>query len=550
MGSAQESSVDALGLSPVRKKVIATGRDVNSVTPHTMQEFMDAMAGGPFDGAIIGFSVEGDNGVHCSHTSAANGDVWKKEWFASDVTALKAARSDTLTDNFFRVFIAPFPSREGPKATRMAWGDDARWAALANNLGVLAWVAKEGGLKGLSLDPEDYQEIHQFQYLPSDGDYEVTATLARERGRQVMRAMATEYPAITIWPWLFSFRPRVWRTSTPGDAVKAQNDLWIPFANGLLDELPPGATIADSNKSYLFGGQDFQDEAERMRNGYLNLVAPENRAKYKAQMQVVFGIYLDAHINPEGSKWYRGPVNGSRANGLRQDIADALDAADEYVWVYGEQGRWTTQARGSRNAPLWADLMPDVARIIELAKDPDGQGRRDVEALRSKGELKNLVLNAGFEGSAEDGETGAPNLPASWRTWQHEAKHQGVFSLDRSVGYRSGSSARAAGVGEGCLIQGFEVKPGEMYAIEAVALPGGESRCHVDIGWQTPDGNWTLENRNWQICFTEGQDDWQEAFGVVTVPAGVGRMQVLLGVLQPGTEDVCWFDNAGVYRLL
>ena len=71
------------------------------------------------------------------------------------------------------------------------------------------------------------------------------------------------------------------------------------------------------------------------------MVALENRAKYHGQVQAGFGFYLDMYLNEKGNHYYFGPKKGgSRIDRLRDNLSAALEASDEYVWVYGEQCRW------------------------------------------------------------------------------------------------------------------------------------------------------------------------------------------------------------------
>jgi len=545
------ASPGGFAMVPVKKKLIAHGWEFNSLTPRDMPMFVEAMKDSPFDGVIMGFSARGERDDDIAQIWAvANGRRWKKAWFAEDIKALQQVRFGRFTDNFMRAAIAPVPQSWAPSVSRIAWTDDDRWEAVANNLGVLAWVAKQSGLKGLSLDPESYGGIRQYDYFPSDGEYDQAARLARTRGAQVMHAIAREYPDITLWAWLFSIKPQLVRTPTPGEIARQSGDLWTPFVNGMLDALPPTVRLVDSDKSYTFQGHDFLEEANRVHNQYLSLVAPESRDKYRRQVQVTFGVYVDAYANPEGSTYYFPPLNGSRANRLRQVLSEALLAADEYVWLYGERGcwqRWKTEHMDHADTPLWGAIIPDFARMIRLAAEPEVEGRREVEALRTKGKLADLATNPSFEGGLDEA---GSSLPAAWMTWQQEGERSGVFSLATDLGFQSPSSAKAGGVQDGCFIQGVPVTPGEVYAVEALALPKGSSRCLLVVRWQTPDGRWTNEADDRQFCFIEPAGDWRKAFGVVSVPEGVGRMEILLSVSQPSPSDSCWFDQVGVHRLV
>lgn len=534
----------------MKKKLIATGWEFSRLMPQDLQNVMSALKDSPLDGVVLGLYVKGGPlNTPCTSTTVTVGRKWSKDWFSADVAALKSAKSRTLTDNFLMAWISPTETSPGTSALRIQWDDDARWATLANNLGVLAWVAKQGGLKGLILDSEDYGSSGQFAFQASDGSYDATAVLARARGAQVVRAMGKEYPDITLLAyWLLSIDFRESMASQPGTVLKARGDLWVPFVNGMLDALPPAAKLIDGTESaYMYTGQDFAGATAKIKVACQSLVVPENRAKYRNQVQTGFGIYLDAHVNPSTSPWYQGPLDGSRTARLRRNVSDALAAADEYVWLYGEKGcwnHWKFKAGGDYNGvQLWEEEMPGFGTAIAFAKDSDAFGKRRMEAMRAAGELKNLAQNAGYE----DPSGTAGSLPPGWGSWQVEGS-KGTFTLDRSTGRQSQSSAKAAGVRDGCFIQSYPVKPGELYGVEAMSLNKGNSTTSIMVRWQDSDGKWNNESNDHLIYFPQSTG-WSKAFGTVTVPQGAGRMVVLLGMRQPSPQDECWYDNIAVYGL-
>ena len=82
--------------------------------------------------------------------------------------------------------------------------DDEAWAQIVEHWRIAARLANQGGLKGILFDPEAYTEPHrQFAYTSQAGWREHTfaeyAAKARERGREIMQAVAGEYPDITIF---------------------------------------------------------------------------------------------------------------------------------------------------------------------------------------------------------------------------------------------------------------------------------------------------------------------------------------------------------------
>jgi hypothetical protein len=88
---------------------------------------------------------------------------------------------------------------------------------------------------------------------------------------------------------------------------------------------------------YSSAKKDFAVSAHSTIRKQIDPVEPENRVKYLTQMQVGFGLYLDMYTTPENAKWYFPPTEGSRLRTFSENLAQAIDVADEYVWVYGEK---------------------------------------------------------------------------------------------------------------------------------------------------------------------------------------------------------------------
>jgi hypothetical protein len=265
-------------------------------------------------------------------------------------------------------------------------------------------------------------------------------------------------------------------------------------------------------------------------------------------VQAGFGFYLDMFLNEATNHYYRGPLNGSRLAHLERNLAFAHAAADEYVWIYGEQCRWwgkpLSVPRSVGQGRLWEEALPGIARAIAYVRDPVRAAQDEIAGLRAAGTLTNLARNADFARPASK-EEGA--LPAEFSAWQDEKAPPGTFAWDASVG---GGAARAMRVKSGCLIQSHPVKPGETYAVQADCLPQGASNPTLVVRWQTAESRWTHEPDDRTFVFKPREGEWRKGFGVVTVPPDAGKLVVLLNVTgQVADKDVCWFDNLALYRL-
>jgi hypothetical protein len=325
------------------------------------------------------------------------------------------------------------------------------------------------------------------------------------------------------------------------------------FIDGMLDAAPPAMVLVDGCEDgyYLDSAEEYLRTAHELRswNGAaIRLVSPANRPKYRQQVQAGFGFYLDMFLNNATNHYYRGPINGSRLARLERNLAFACDAADEYVWVYGEQCRWwgrpTSVPNSVGQGRLWEEALPGITRAIAQVRDPMRAAQDEIAKLRAAGTLTNLARNADFAQPASRQE-GA--LPAEFSTWQDEQTSPGKFAWDAGVG---GGAGRAAGVKSGCFIQSHDVRPGETYAVQAECLPRGSSNPTLIARWQTAEGRWTHEHDDRTFVFRPDEGAWPKAFGVITVPSAVGKLVILLNVTgQVADTDVCWFDNLALYRL-
>ncbi len=545
-----------------RKKLIATGWD--QPTSRELPGILRDVESRPFDGVVVPVVGQRGDGKPASLGWAFLNEKWSRAWFEPEIDRLKGCKFQRLTDNFLIVHANP---------GSVDWFDDAGWESVAEHWRIAAWVAKKSGFKGIVFDPEAYSPPHaQFNYAAQPdrakhGFNEYYAK-ARQRGRRIMEAAAAEYPEITILCFFMNSvnatgvghaDPRPALAGSPYGLLPAMIDGW-------LDAAPPAATFVDGCESaYLFNSrQQYLEAANLMRGPCQELVSPENRAKHRAQVQASFGIYLDAYWNPKNSPagaWYVDGLGGPRVERLRANLQSALDAADEYVWVYGERFRWWPTANGGVRKESWPEALPGCDHILAFVRDPLDYARRALNKLKSQGKAVDLARNGDFasdtaaslDGPAERHRENGP--PAGWHTWQEDASH-GTFSWDRATNGPSGGqgSARAANVRGGCFIQAYRAKPGERYAVGAICRTSGNGDAKIRVRWQTPDGRWTAEPQD-RLIFAEGpggagEGGWSKLFGVVEVPEIAGRLVILLGVAgQTSAHDVAWFDNVELYRL-
>ncbi len=533
------------------RKLIATGWDKPDQT--ALKEHVRAMEARPFDGLMVSAVGRTDDGTACPLRPAHSATPWKREWFRQAAADLRSVPFERFTDNFVSI---------GANPGNVDWFDDAGWAAIAEHWAIAAWVAREAGFKGFLFDPEPYTEPHaQFAYAAqpqaAQHSFEEYYAKARQRGQEVIRAVAGEFPEAAVYCYFMnSICASAAGHADPRPVLAGLGyGLYPAFIDGWLDAAPPGMTFIDGCE----GAYLFHEEAQYLRaalgikGACQELVSPENRARYRAQVEVSFGIYLDAYWNEEPSPWRVRCEGLPPVCKLLENVRNALQASDGCVWVYGEKFRWWPTANRSVNPQSWPEALPNCDEALRLARDPADFARGRAEALRQAGALQNLARNGDFQSErVQDPVTGqaadwkADGAPAGWSTWQTR-EDKGVFSWDREAG-----AARASGVARsGCFIQAYDVVPGDCFLVRARVRTAGGSQAHIRLRWQTPERKWSRESED--VIAAPGAADaagWRPIEAVATVPPDIGVMVLLLGVAsqrEPG--DAAWFDEVEVYRV-
>ena len=263
------------------------------------------------------------------------------------------AKHPSMRHSFFGINTAP-------RKSRLAWDDDAAWRLYADNIAAVARLARKVGIDGILTDFEDYWKKRQFRFADNDPDWETTKRLARQRGREVFGGVFKAYPEIVVLSFqLLTTSTEYSRSADPVAIMEEKRDLWPSFVNGILDVLSPKAKLVDGNESFGYLAKASENAFYRsVRDqlvGVLPLVAEENRAKYRAQLSVSYGLYVDSYSCATNSQWYLGPVRGKRITHIEDNLRQATESADEYVWFWGEKGFWIDWPEDLKTAE-WRDV--------------------------------------------------------------------------------------------------------------------------------------------------------------------------------------------------
>ena len=506
--------------------VIVAGWD--SPTPAQFRQNVAAFEKwGLFDGTNIDPTRHLKDGTVSSAKNAFSREQWRWEEFAEALADLRAAKTTTCRETFLMLYANPGD---------VDWFDDAGWREVVDHWRLLARLAKQGGLRGLLYDAEPYTDPHaQFRYGAQAGrgahTFAEYQAKARERGREVMRAVAEEFPEA----WIFCYR--LFSDMLPmldtGDRARALEPgtygLQPAFVDGWMDAQPPATLrIVEGTEDIGYRANSPAEynaafTVERLR--LAEFLAPENRERFAAHLRIGQSLYLDAHINPPGNPWHIDRTNSTPAGRLAANLASALAASDGVVWLYGEQGRWWPGAGKS-----WPEKFPGVEDAILRAKDPAAFARNFFTRAAPR---TNLLKNGSFTDASKS------TAPDGWFTWQAAGSKGAIACADGRLAVTAASDA-AIGLA-------VPTRPGTVLAARLRIRSAGHGQAALLLRWQTADSAWTAVKSDALFLPTgpPGADGWTTVTGVVEAPAGVGRIVVLAtarGQLSP--EDRCEFDDA------
>jgi hypothetical protein len=530
------------------KKLIAVGWDMPNA--ERFRTNLQAMEKTPLQGCSVRFAGPGNKPAMWFSFSR---EPYDDAAVAQIIADLQAVKPKQLRERFLLINANP---------GEVDWFDDAGWAIIADHWRTAARVAREGGLKGIMFDPEAYRQPYRAfdrgaQAEAAKHTFAQYAAKARQRGRELMTAVVKEYPDATILTlFLLSIHRDAATRAEPTEALAGSPYGLLPaFVDGWLDVAPPTLTIVDGcENAYRFNRRlDYLAAASLIRGKCQRLISPENRYKYRAQVQVGFGVYLDAYVNPPDNTWYINPGTQTPVRRLGQNVADALDIADEYVWIYGEQASWWPSPVVASDKIRWPEKLPGIETALALAADPTAYV---LSLLGQPGERPNLLANGDFGGTAVTaaGDATAPAdwkqgaAPPGWSYWQSGAS-KGHPSWDRQVGRTAPGAGALVGMSWGCLIQTHEAKPGERYGFVGWCRVRGEGAPSVSLRWQTAAGKWHAETLDVSLGTVRREGEWRLMAGMGTVPEGAGKIVVLLNVNgQQSEQDVVWWDDVVLFR--
>lgn len=381
-------------------KAIKSGWDTSGLTPEQILAKADAFDALPFDGFAFALNEPGKD-EHTGYRRVSCGHLWSREHLKRYIPVFRElVKHKTFKESFGTYYFLP--------TKRIDWTDDAAWRTFGENLATAAWLAKQGGLKGLILDSEDYWRSFQLCLRPEDGmTFDEAAKLARRRGADVFRRAFEEYPDITILTyWWLSRNYGYIGSQDPIASMRGDGDLMVPFTEGILDVMPMTVRFYDGNEHTYHW--PFVRAYADLHVYCPDVISPENRQKFRACFGLAPAFYLDMYTNREGASWYRGPTGGRRLNTFLDRYEDATMFSDGYIWLFGEKhacidwgdvGYADSRAVAYTNG-TWDAALPGFNEELAILKNPRGELLPRLRALKESGRAENLVSALTPDGKA------------------------------------------------------------------------------------------------------------------------------------------------------
>lgn len=322
-------------------KIIAAGWKLPTLS-ELERRFKDFEKEAPFDGVILEIGVSDVMNPNANYSFG--GEIRK------NATTHKNIPFQKYKHNFISTLI---------DQNKINWFDDKAWKEIANNWGVAAKAAQHGNFDGILFDPECYgvYPVNSYwtsSYYIKNGSKRSSAELisaARKRGREVGAAVFKEYPEITLFFYY------LWSMNS---------DLLSSFANGLLDSMPPTASLVDGDewRGYCAKSKEQLETMSKSNEKGYGMLDKKHSKLHKQQGKFAPAFYLDAYARPDESGCLTPTIYNSNPSKM---FAELLKAAKKhsggYIWIYGEKGTWWPESKPG-NEKSWEEQLPGFRDVL------------------------------------------------------------------------------------------------------------------------------------------------------------------------------------------
>lgn len=243
----------------------------------------------------------------------------------------------------FRELFLPVAIATRDQDLGLNWFDDGRWSEIERNWEDLVALARNGGCRGIIVDPEHYDyECELFSYRQhreqrSARDFGNYAAQANRRGRSLGEAIRTAFPNMTIaFTYGYALADENGQAGKP--LPEARYALLPAFLDGLVRGAGENAHFVDlyeTGHGFTRAEQWNAGLRKNRQNGLKLTKEPELYARF---FEVGTSVRWDAAVVRRG--WggiSRGAGTGNVASGVSTALRHAIEASSQYVWLYSER---------------------------------------------------------------------------------------------------------------------------------------------------------------------------------------------------------------------
>ena len=293
------------------------------------------------------------------------------EHIAPAIEDLKSASLRRFKSNFIHCITG---NPLGP----VNWFDDEWWDIVCHNIGMIAKAAKEGGCRGILIDPEDYSysmwsyplltETQKYKTAYRRGNkefykgktFDQVRAKVRQRGRDFSQHINAEFDD-PILMFFHAVSYSAWQINDPRwDSLDETGfGLMVPFIDGMLEGSSDRTVIVDCTSQAKWWTDRVQMEAAR------KLIKQDARGLsrvpklFDRKIRLGFCYRLDYHPREEEIQPGRPgglfdsvflDANYFTPDKLEQTLKLALEIGDGYILFWNYRANWWLNSVDARPA--------------------------------------------------------------------------------------------------------------------------------------------------------------------------------------------------------
>lgn len=405
----------------------------------------------------------------------------------------------------------------------------------------MARIARETKMAGLIFDPEEYGSRLWSGGNTRGHSRADTIAKARQRGREFADAIFKEYPNMK----LFCF---FWLSSNKRFADNPESaSLFIPFINGVYDNLPPEAVIieGDEGSGYMAKNpEDYYKIRADFHTRSPKLLDKANISKYRNQTQLAIANYMDPYfIGKPGNAWYEALCpeleNVGHVKFFGRNLKTALEVSDEYVWTWAERMSWWPSRVDNWHQKTCEGIAPGITEAVLTARAPLKAAEKNIAANDSPNLLKNADFAQGTDGSGK--------IPR-WG-FVHDKNSAGICRFAAKQGENGANAVSVQGASRSYLTQMISVRPGKKYFFRVrgkITVDDNSPFAHIRViaRWRMKDRRtWIIGKDNIAILGAPDADGWREASFIGQAPENAFYLYFMVAFYNQSPENKAYIDR-------